>query len=197
MPRLRADCQADAELTGAPGGNSLFRIPARCQPWALATGRGLSVSEKAGRPPSWPSAAEAVARLNATRMNRRVISQVSQNPRKRDWPCREDHTVPRYRSPLFCAGSKTRTYKGVSRNPASVVFFPSVRLMAFVTRSHHSVSKFHAAPWRPTHSVSRPDHQGTQFRPSASGDSVQADDVPAGRSCFSPQHLWSDHQKRT
>ena len=92
MPRLRADCQADAELTGAPGGNSLFRIPARCQPWALATGRGLSVSEKAGRPLSWPSAAEAVARLNATRMNRRVISQVSQNPRKRDWPCREDHT---------------------------------------------------------------------------------------------------------
>jgi hypothetical protein len=29
-------------------------------------------------------------------------------------------------------------------------FFPSARLLTFFTRSHHSVSKLHAAPWQPS-----------------------------------------------
>jgi hypothetical protein len=58
-------------------------------------------------------------------MNRRVILQVSQSPRKPDWSCREHNTVPGDDTghPFFSLGREHDIQKYL-RNAASVVSLP-------------------------------------------------------------------------
>src|SRR4029077_18941070 len=77
------------------------------RPSVLAMGRGLGVSAEGGRT-FWPSAADAVARHNATKMNRLVII-VSFADRGESRTGHDAKTTPSDRTGLlFCVGLETK-----------------------------------------------------------------------------------------